>query len=258
MTNVASVGGASTGRIAVGEPFSVGRALSRAFSVFSHGFIPFIVLTAIAYVPLLIVDVIANAYPDATVVGRLIVPFVQIVVGSISTATCLFGAYQIMRGRPFTIGESLMVALRRFWPVVGTSILSGLYVGVGMLLLIVPGIIISCAIYVALPVCVIERVAPVTSLKRSRALTKGHRWQIFGLFLIVLVAFVLIGFLIGFLVGLGAAFLAGTTAGVKLVAMLIAEILVGAFGSVLYAVVYHDLRVDKEGFDIEELASVFD
>jgi hypothetical protein len=252
MSDVAGIEGALTASGAIGEPFAIGRALSRAFSVFGHGFIKFIVLTAIAYVPLVIVGAIAKAYPNWTLFDRLIVPFVQIVVSSLSTATCLFGAYQIMRGRPFTIGGSLMVALRRFWPVVGTSILSGLYVGIGFILLVVPGIIIACAIYVALPVCVIERLAPVTSLKRSRALTKGHRWQIFGLLLLVFFATGLLA--VG--LGMGAIMVAGELAGA--LAPLVAEILGGAFGSVLYAVVYHDLRVDKEGFDIEELASVFD
>ena len=31
-----------------------------------------------------------------------------------------------------------------------------------------------------------------------------------------------------------------------------------AFGAVLVTVVYHDLRVAKEGIDIESLANVFD
>jgi hypothetical protein len=256
MTNVASVGGASTGRSAVGEPFSVGRALSRTFSVFSHGFIQFIVLTATAYVPLLILQVVLIGNPRAAIERPILAIFVPMIVvfivGRISTATCLFGAYQIMRGRAFTIGASLMVALRRFWAILATSILGGLFAGFGLMLLVVPGFIVICAIYVALPACVIERLGPVASLKRSRALTKGNRWQIFGLYLVLAV--------LEWLLSFGFAFVAKTIAGpvVGVYAQLAGQILVGAFASVLYAVVYHDLRVDKEGFDIEELASVFD
>ncbi len=42
-------------------------------------------------------------------------------------------------------------------------------------------------LYVAVPVCVIEKQGVIASLSRSRALTKGYRWQIFGLFLLVMV-----------------------------------------------------------------------
>ncbi|MGD0641035.1 MAG: hypothetical protein ABSC22_09845 [Roseiarcus sp.] len=203
--------------------------------------------------PLLLVEIFASGNPRTAAAGSGIAVFVQLVVSSLSTATCLFGAYQIMRGRPFTIGASLMVGLRRFGPVLGTSVLGGLLIMVGMLLFLVPGVIIACAIYVALPACVIERLGPANSLRRSRTLTKGYRWPIFGLSLIVFV----VAWLLGFGVGFGAARVAPGTLAAPL-AGLVAQVLVGAFASVLYAVVYNDLRIDKEGVDIEHLASVFD
>ena len=40
--------------------------------------------------------------------------------------------------------------------------------------------------WVVIPVAVIERPGPVASLKRSVALTEGHRWKILGIFLLVI------------------------------------------------------------------------
>jgi len=259
MSGASDIGGAVSARGANGEGFAVGRAFSRAFSVFGQGYVQFVVLTVVAYVPLLLVYILLGSNPRAAVGATafspfvvVITPFVQMVVSSIARAACLLGAYQVMRGRSFTIGESLVGGLSRFWAVLGTSLLGGLFVGLAMLLLIVPGLIVICAIYVALPVCVIERLGPKTSLSRSWALTKGHRWPIFGLVLIVGVVAGLLSFGLAFV----AVRIAGPFAGSM--ASLAAQVLLGAFGAVLAAVVYHDLRVDKEGVDIEQLANVFD
>ena len=55
----------------------------------------------------------------------------------------------------------------------------------------------------------------------------------------------------------GAAALIGNWAFVKVITFAV-KVVVGAFGAVLSAVVYHDLRVSKEGVDIDTIASVFD
>jgi hypothetical protein len=36
------------------------------------------------------------------------------------------------------------------------------------------------------------------------------------------------------------------------------QIIVGAFGAVVVAVIYHDLRAAREGIDVERMAAVFD
>jgi hypothetical protein len=38
---------------------------------------------------------------------------------------------------------------------------------------------------VALPACVVEGLGPIKSLGRSANLTKGHRWKILGIFLVL-------------------------------------------------------------------------
>jgi len=265
MSGASDIGGAVSARGATGEGFAIGRALSRAFSVFGQGYVQFIALTAIVYVPLLLAVIFVARNPSLAGRGVLVTVCVQTVVSSLASAACLLGAYQVMRGRSFTIGGSLAGGLGRFWAVLGTSLLGGLLASLGMLLLIVPGFIVVCAIYVALPVCVIERLGPTTSLKRSQGLTKGYRWPIFGLLLIVGVASWLLGFGLGLVAAFIPSFVAAAVGGsftqgalVGAVAQVVAEVLVGAFGSVLAAVVYHDLRADKEGVDIEQLASVFD
>lgn len=119
----------------------------------------------------------------------------------------------------------------------------------GFLLFVVPGVIIGCMLYVAIPACVIEKLGVTASMSRSVALTKGYRWQIFGLFLLVVVISALGAFVFTLIGGAG------------LVGQLLAfgwQVVSTAFGAVLSAVIYHDLRMAKEGIDLDTLASVFD
>lgn len=164
-------------------------------------------------------------------------------------ATSLYGAFQEMRQQPFTIGDSLRIGLARTIPVIGVGILVGLAMMLGFLLFVVPGVIIGCMLYVAIPACVIEKLGVTASMSRSVALTKGYRWQIFGLFLLVVVISALGAFVFTLIGGAG------------LVGQLLAfgwQVVSTAFGAVLSAVIYHDLRMAKEGIDLDTLASVFD
>ncbi len=172
-----------------------------------------------------------------------------VVLGSMAQAMALYGAFQQMAGRSFSIGESLGVGFGRALPVLGVALLATLLISLAAILFVVPGMIVLCMFYVAVPVCVIEKPGITESLSRSALLTKGCRWQIFGLFALVLVAGILVQFpmaLVGRLTLLGALFHFSW------------EVLATAFGAVLAAVVYHDLRVAKEGMDVDNLANVFD
>jgi len=246
-------------------PFRIGSALSRASRVYGAGFGKFFVLTLIPMAPFLIAGLIvwwvfgpeyvrrfAGGDVRFAVLGFLLSIFFWVFLSSLAQASCLYGAYQIMRSQSFGVADSLHVVTRRIVPVVLTSLLVGLAIVVAILLLIIPGIIVTCALYVALPACVIERLGAKNSLGRSWSLTRGHRWQIFGLVVLVAVVTEIAT------AGVGAA--AGMMNNVALlnVAKFVVQVVVQSFGIVLTAVVYHDLRVAKEGVDIDTIASVFD
>jgi hypothetical protein len=99
---------------------------------------------------------------------------------------------------------------------------------------------------------VIERPGIFASLSRSGELTRGSRWQIFGLILILFLARSIIG---------GVIMLLAPKIGVPHAAVVVNflwQAVAGSFGAVVAAVVYHDLRVSMEGIDAGQIASVFD
>lgn len=78
-----------------------------------------------------------------------------------------------------------LFVLKGFWRYLGTSVLVVLAVIAGLILLIVPGIILSIALSFAVYLCVDKGLGPVASFKESLAITKGHRWSIFVLMLAI-------------------------------------------------------------------------
>jgi len=72
-----------------------------------------------------------------------------------------------------------------FWKFVGVSLLSGLAIFAGFILLIVPGIIAAILLMFVGYIVIEERLTPIAAMKKSIALTKGNRWKLFQLGLVI-------------------------------------------------------------------------
>jgi uncharacterized membrane protein len=75
---------------------------------------------------------------------------------------------------------------------VEVSILFGLALAIGFILLIIPGLILMVIWSVVAPVTVLERPGPFAAFGRSRELVRGNGWQVFGVIVLVFLAVVVI------------------------------------------------------------------
>lgn len=253
----------ATGSAYAEDGFRVGRVLGRSFGVLGRHFIQFLLVTIVPIAPLAYVmgfevaSLVGVKNPDPAVGVRVGLLFIAAIAFwglamMIAQAIVLYGTFQDMRGKPARFGEALVKGFARFFPIIGLAICTLLAVAAGFVLLIIPGIMFAVMFYVALPACVVERLGPIASMKRSIALTKGHRWKIFGILI-----------LIGLLSGIGGAVIATIltiVGGAKamLIGRFLWQVIMGAFGAVVVAVIYHDLRAAREGIDVERMAAVFD
>jgi MFS family permease len=233
--------------------FRVGQILNRTFTVLSRNLLPFCVVTAIAYLPnLLFLERDQAGVPQGRVIAMIFIGAVlSLVLSALSQAIVLFGAFEDMRGRPVDMIASLKVGLARFFPVIGVALLVGLVTALAAILLVFPAFIVMSMLFVAMPVCIVERLGPMKSLVRSSALTKGHRWKVFGLWLVMMLVTAMGSGMLG-----GISVATGPIVGGLL--KLIWGALAGAFNAIMVVVAYHDLRVVKEGVDTDRIASVFD
>ena len=148
-----------------------------------------------------------------------------------------------------TVGEALVFALLLLPFYVLLSICSTLIIGIGFILLIVPGIYLIGRIAPAPAVMVAEtRRNPIAAIQRSFEITKGRGWHVLGLIFVVgVVGSIVIG-TAGTLAGLVFRLAAGLELG-KLLTGVVTSALNAAFGTLfvmLYAAIYRALTAPEK------------
>ncbi|MEY4746975.1 MAG: hypothetical protein RLZZ416_24 [Candidatus Parcubacteria bacterium] len=91
---------------------------------------------------------------------------------------------------------------RPFFSYLGATVLNGIIVVVGLIVLVIPGIIFGIMLLFT-PYLVVDRdLTPIKALKESARITKGNRWQLFMLLILMLLINILgiIALLVGLLV----------------------------------------------------------
>lgn len=84
-----------------------------------------------------------------------------------------------------SIGDLVKTAAPLLLPILGLSIVQGLAVGIGFVLIIVPGLFLLTIWAVTVPVLVLERRPVFETFSRSQQLVKGNGWQVFGVIVAV-------------------------------------------------------------------------
>jgi hypothetical protein len=235
------------------KQFSFGTVISESISVFIANLASFVIVSLLLLLPLLLYNVLALGAPEAGFsAGSLVAIVIQMVLSYLLAATISYATFQYLRGHPVSIGECLSRGLSLILPVIGVAILVGLITGIGFVLLVVPGIIASVMLWVAIPVAVVERPGVIESLKRSADLTKGYRWSIFGILIVIGIVLIVITTVLSFILLSAAGFT------VYSIGVWVIQALFSAFSATAAAVGYYFLRSTKEGVDIGDIAKVFD
>ena len=262
-TDGISVAAVSPGTLSIGKVFSL------TFSILFKNFHRFFLLAAVTWIPALAVILIAPSFQADMMMGAgspgVIAAYVIVswflvgwLYGAITHMACV-----ILAKGDVSVATSMREGLKRGIPVFFLLILQGLAMTVGFVFLIIPGFIVMTMFFVAVPAAVAEHQGPFAALGRSAELTKGYRWRIFGAGLL---AFLLL-FAVGIAFGVAAGTFPFTLSGelVHTVPGTPAMVIGSLFEAVQYlfilvfaAVLYHQIRVAKEGSSAEEIAAVFD
>ncbi len=108
--------------------------------------------------------------------------------------------YLAAHDNPDTVDLTALWHPQPFWKYFGAYLLVGLAVGIGIILLIVPGIIFALMFMFATFIVIDRGLGPIDALNESSRIGKGYKWQLFG-FTLVLVLINLLG-LLALVVGL--------------------------------------------------------
>jgi hypothetical protein len=253
---------------------SIGRVFSRAFGTigsnpvatlgiaFLFGALPNVLANSVVQQNRF--DIVRALGPVGTIAAGIATVVIGIAFAMITQGALVRATVAHSEGRRAGIVESASAGLVVALPLVGLAILNALGVAAGMILLVVPGIILYIMWSVAAPALVEERLGPIEALGRSRELTAGARWTIFGLELVVLVCTwivsaifgVIMVMLYGSMQAMAAAAMTGFSIGYLAFGAAI-QTVTSAFWGVVQTALYVELREWKDGPPADRLAEVF-
>ncbi|MCP4655799.1 MAG: hypothetical protein GY856_10310 [bacterium] len=244
------------------EPFTTGRLLRRSFSTLGSGFVPFVTLALIVESPIPAWRFLSPRMPIEPLLVEPIAVFLSLPLSAVASAALVYGVFQSLRGEPVTIGRCFQIAASRWLAVLGLSLLTALAAGLGTVACVIPGIVISCGLFVGAPALIVEKSGVIEAMRRSWSLTDGHKVTIFffslGLGLIQVAVIGIPSFLLASLLTSASAENAPQLTTLFVLWNYLVTAVSMAVSAVATTIAYHDLRVFREDLGTEELAAVFD
>ena len=105
----------------------------------------------------------------------------EIVAAFLLQATLVKAVQDVRDGRvDMSLGETVRAATPYLWAVAGASILAGIAITIGLILIIVPGLYLITIWAVIVPVIVLEQSGVIAAFGRSHQLVRGRGWHVFG------------------------------------------------------------------------------
>jgi hypothetical protein len=264
------------------KPQEILGLLDASFRLYRENFALFVGLVALIYIPGQILQMFVTAPltlefgdlmaqwqasartgPDMTLFRQMmgvatILFLVSALVGGIvfplATGALTLAASRRYLGQPTSLRECYGFIFRNFGRYVGTLLLSGLAAGLGFMCCIVPGILLSVWFVFTSSVVVLEGLGGTAAMGRSRQLSQGSGWRIVGMFLLLM--------LIAMILGIGSSafsnFFIQRLELERLHEFMaqqavqdVITLLLAPFYSVGWILLYYDVRIRNEGFDLE-------
>ena len=273
------------------RPLGAGELLDQSFGLFRRLFVPLVMIQIVCSALPFLLNLYTAARGGASPTLTFAMYLLAFVFGSLASAATAYLISESYLGRALPAGDALRRALPRVWAVMLLSVGLGLVVVVaampallaigagaafsglgvegqaqgspamglslvlaGLLLLTLPVSVFS-ALAISTPALILEGIAPGAALSRSWALTRGYRLRTIGLLFVVMIVVLIPVLAIG---GLGRAFSPEPTSGTIVLITTLSGLVSLVVTPILYCVLtllYYDLRVRKEAFDLEMLAA---
>ncbi len=193
------------GAPASGAAFNVGDAISYGWTAYWKNFGPMVLITLVIFAAQFLISIVGGA-TDSTF-GQALLQIISFLVGIILAMGLIRASLAVCEGRKPEV--SMLLQTDGFFNYLIASILFGIGIIIGLFLLIIPGIIFAVVFfYFGYAIVQQPEIGAMEALKRSADITKGYRWQLFGLAVLL----ILINFVGLLACGIGVLFTYGITA----------------------------------------------
>jgi hypothetical protein len=181
--------------------FTLSNVLNGGFSNLGKAFVPLLLTALILYVvPTVAINAglryglgVTLGTPEAFTAGNAWMVWVAMLVTYLLTFAHMSAGYEIciltQANKPVNVGEVIAHAAGNAFPIFLIYLLCILGWVIGGALFLVPAFIFGVFYSVVVPAYVAEKPGIFGAFSRSQALTKGHRWAIFGIWVVAVIVF---------------------------------------------------------------------
>jgi hypothetical protein len=250
------------GRAALPRPMGIGEILSTAFQLYQRHWRTLLAIAAVVVVPFTLLqyllgdqvrtrgEVTSNGVVEtatwAVGIAGLVAALAGVVMFLVLTGAITRAVAAEVAGEDPGVEQSYRFGFHRFWSVLLVSVLVGLAIIGGLILLIIPGIYIGVRLCVSIEALVVEGRRGTQAMGRSWELVGGHWWHAFG-------TVVVAGLLTGVVNAVITAPFGNTGWFVQAVAAAVATVVTLPYGVLVGVLLYLDLRARKESLTLEQL-----
>jgi hypothetical protein len=249
------------------RPLATGEVLDVSFGLYRALFFPLVIVAAVSRTIPLVLSLFmqpGNANQDPMAAMNMLIDrwplwIATMVLGLVANAFAVASTTSLVSAA--YLGHSITpnVALARAAGVIGrliaVSFIFAVSVGVGLVVLIIPGVVLWCGLILSSVALVLEQpLGPMAAMSRSWELTKGFRWKVFVTMFVAYLFLLIPTLIVGVIAGIGA-FVGTWPPMVTAVLTGVLQVFAYPFLYVVFTVLYYDLRVRKEGYDLELLAA---
>ena len=239
------------------EPMEIGDIFDEAFSLYKKNFVTFFGIAAIVYIPIEILAYVlqyssftGSGLSEMTLVLSLLTTLLLVLISvNVTNAALTKAIADRHTGKTASIGTAYGNIVKRAIPLFITVIMVAVMVAIGFVLLVIPAIILTFMAVFVSQVFVVEDKRYFSAFSRSRELAKDNWMRIFIIAIVAAIINAIVTFgseAIGFMIT-SSPVLLGVITG-------LASAFILPIISAAYVLLYFDVRVRKEGYDLELLA----
>ncbi len=245
------------------RPMTIGDILDRSVQLYRNNFTKFIGIILLVKGPYLILENFLIAAIESYTIKTAQVPGTALLlvklleplfIVPILMAAMTMAMSELFLGRDIGVTEAYSRVLKRFFPLLGTILLSGIAIVLGFILFVIPGLILWIWFAFVPQTVIIDGEGGVSAMKRSKYLVKGFFGKTFILNILIFVAISLITGVISYSTAKLMPFEQYSDALGSGAANVI-SVLLEPFRIAAMTLLYYDFRIRKEGFDLEIMAA---
>ncbi len=270
------------------RPLGIGDIFDEGFDLYKRNFVFLLLATAAVVVPLDILlafvtpRFLPSLYTLFGVTGSRSDAFWVWTISALARAVFFLPLYIVAVGpavaaaaarylnQPMTVEAAFRLSLRKTPALLLAALMTGLLLALGLALCGVVWLVVATQLLFTLQAVLIENMGPGRAMRRSGAVTSGYGFKVFGCLVLLGLVLYVVGLglrlplayvahsLFSYAPGAGSLSGAGANAQEQVVSLLssgLAHLLLLPFTICVLTVLYFDLRIRKEGMDIEMLAA---